>query len=358
MPINFYSRIALTGGGAGALDEIDGAVLADGDIALVGNLTSSYLYCLDDDSGAAESSPAIIQPDANAGTKRWILLSQRAATFISGDSTYGDGSITDAGAFDLDLGGILTIGSPAVQLDGTAGADSLIDMSVGSETNLGRIILYGARGAPDALSAFGGIIDLYTGDDHDGSIAYYRICPISDDLYIGPDTNPDALIYDGALSQWKFDSQIGFTSGVIMRLETNTTGFYIAPEPDTDHTFNGTFTYKTVDTNAYGAMGLVYLNTDGNFDTADKDTAAAGKNLLGLAGSTTGNQYVLLQGVARDDTWNWSIGEPVFMGDSGALTNAAGVAAFGSSDYVRCVGKAISDDAIWFSPSNDWILTA
>jgi hypothetical protein len=76
MANNFYGAIALTGGGAGALDAIDGNVLADGDGALVIDATNdkSYFYTLNASSGAAESSPNIIAPDSNAGNKRWILV--------------------------------------------------------------------------------------------------------------------------------------------------------------------------------------------------------------------------------------------------------------------------------------------
>lgn len=65
---------ALTGGAAGALDWQDGADLSDGDTAFVISATGFYVYLLDADSGAAESSPEIISPDNNAGNKRWILL--------------------------------------------------------------------------------------------------------------------------------------------------------------------------------------------------------------------------------------------------------------------------------------------
>jgi len=70
-----YGRTALTGGAVGSLDALDGAKLNDGDAAIV--ITSGglfYPYRLNATSGAAESSPNVISPDANAGTKRWILI--------------------------------------------------------------------------------------------------------------------------------------------------------------------------------------------------------------------------------------------------------------------------------------------
>jgi len=74
MDYYFYPYIALTGGGDGALDSLDGTLLKDGDGAIViipG--TQEYLaFTLDADSGLAESSPDVISPDSNAGLKRWI----------------------------------------------------------------------------------------------------------------------------------------------------------------------------------------------------------------------------------------------------------------------------------------------
>jgi hypothetical protein len=69
----FMSKTGLIGGEATKLDSIDGAVLVDGDAAFVNVLNVQYIYRLDADSGAVESSPNIIAPDTNAGDKRWIL---------------------------------------------------------------------------------------------------------------------------------------------------------------------------------------------------------------------------------------------------------------------------------------------
>lgn len=85
MPKNIYGAYVLIGGGTGALDAIDGADLADLDMAVVTTLTATYRYSLDADSAAGEASPTIIAPDANAGDKRWILtgISQVGAVPIS-----------------------------------------------------------------------------------------------------------------------------------------------------------------------------------------------------------------------------------------------------------------------------------
>ena len=73
MANKFYPAVALTGGGTGALDKIDGMDLSDLDAAMVVTGNKAYFYTLDDSSGASESSPGVISPDTNAGNKRWIL---------------------------------------------------------------------------------------------------------------------------------------------------------------------------------------------------------------------------------------------------------------------------------------------
>lgn len=91
----YYSKTALTGGAAAALDYIDGSLLADGDMAFVSVSGVLYVYRLNATSGAAESSPNIIAPDTNPGNKRWILQAAYASSSTAGlikqvvETTYG-----------------------------------------------------------------------------------------------------------------------------------------------------------------------------------------------------------------------------------------------------------------------------
>ena len=84
-----YIRTALTGGGASALDGIDGASLADGDATIVFYNSQTYFYYLNATSGATASSPLVISPTANAGTKRWLLQGM-VATSLSGNCADGN----------------------------------------------------------------------------------------------------------------------------------------------------------------------------------------------------------------------------------------------------------------------------
>lgn len=86
----YWSPTSLIGGGAGALDALDGANLSDGDIAHVMVNGVLYIYLLDADSAATEVSPLIIEPDDNPGDKRWILQTMqglREEAVLSGTLT-------------------------------------------------------------------------------------------------------------------------------------------------------------------------------------------------------------------------------------------------------------------------------
>ena len=83
MANNVYACTELIGGATQALDAIDGADLSDLDAAVVTIVDTVYHYTLDADKNEAESSPNIIIPDDNPGTKRWVLVS------ISGASIHG-----------------------------------------------------------------------------------------------------------------------------------------------------------------------------------------------------------------------------------------------------------------------------
>ena len=82
-----YHFTDLTGGAATALDSIDGNSLLDKDRAFVIAAGVFYIYELDADSGLAESSPDVISPNTNAGTKRWILITTMSITAVTTSTT-------------------------------------------------------------------------------------------------------------------------------------------------------------------------------------------------------------------------------------------------------------------------------
>ena len=108
MSKNFYGATGLIGGTDGKLDNIDGAALADGDGAIVIMAGTHYLYILDDDSAAAESSPDIIEPDANGGDKRWILTGTSEGIWTTPAFDAGDFTANGAMTWTVAAGDVIT----------------------------------------------------------------------------------------------------------------------------------------------------------------------------------------------------------------------------------------------------------
>ena len=76
MANNAYCAIALTGGGTGSLDSLDGASLADGDVCFVVDAANNNLetYTLNATLGGVAAPPSTVSPTTNAGNKRWELV--------------------------------------------------------------------------------------------------------------------------------------------------------------------------------------------------------------------------------------------------------------------------------------------
>jgi hypothetical protein len=81
MPIRtIYHFTTYKGGASNALDSVDGDKLLDRDrafvvVSLSSTTARAVVYNLNATSGAAETvddPPSVVQPDSNAGTKRWI----------------------------------------------------------------------------------------------------------------------------------------------------------------------------------------------------------------------------------------------------------------------------------------------
>jgi len=83
-----YKKLAISGGGADALDGVNGSLLVGGELAFVTVSNVMYMYILDVDSAAAESLPDIVSPDVNPGDKRWILQSVSAMPTATAESDF------------------------------------------------------------------------------------------------------------------------------------------------------------------------------------------------------------------------------------------------------------------------------
>lgn len=77
MANNIFAFTALTGGTAGALDDLIHTNISDGDIAIVGikSTDKTYVCVYDSSSSASEDTTAdqiVVKPDSNSGNGRWL----------------------------------------------------------------------------------------------------------------------------------------------------------------------------------------------------------------------------------------------------------------------------------------------
>jgi hypothetical protein len=129
-------------------------------------------------------------------------------------------------------------------------------------------------------------------------------------------------------------------------------------EPATDDTYEG---ISSDDVNAGATIAqweVVYLDgtPDWNLTDASAEATAGGVQvaLATEAGTATNPLNVLFSGVARNDAWTWTAGGAIYLSETaGAMTQTKPTT---TDSVTRVLGYALSDDAIYFSPSNDWIV--
>ncbi|MDP2619269.1 MAG: hypothetical protein Q8P46_03700, partial [Hyphomicrobiales bacterium] len=128
--------------------------------------------------------------------------------------------------------------------------------------------------------------------------------------------------------------------------------------PGTDHTANGPQTNSFVANGSSTVMDLVYLNSTSKWASADASAATtAGGVMLAISLATKSADEamnVALPGsFVRDDTWNWTPGDELYVSETAAAITAT--APTTTDAVVRVVGWAVTADVIYFNPSSSWI---
>ena len=100
-----------------------------------------------------------------------------------------------------------------------------------------------------------------------------------------------------------------------------------------------------------------YIDTGGRIALADADASnmmpAVAINTTGSSLSAGTNYNLLIYGVVRNTSWNFAIGQPVYVGLSGEVTTTMPSSA---PDCVQVIGRTISPDSIIFNPSPDFVV--
>lgn len=124
--------------------------------------------------------------------------------------------------------------------------------------------------------------------------------------------------------------------------------------PATDHTVSGTTIALVANENqAFG--DVCYINSDGEAQLIDADAIATMSGIVMCADATidadaSGNYLVM--GIARDDTWAWTVGGLIYGTVTGTTGNTLSqTAPSAANDVVQIMGVATHADRMLFKPS-------
>jgi hypothetical protein len=99
---------------------------------------------------------------------------------------------------------------------------------------------------------------------------------------------------------------------------------------------------------------VCYINSDGEAQIIDADAIATMSGSVmccdaSITAPASGN--FLLHGIARDDTWNWTVGGLIYGTVTGTTGNTLSqVAPVGTDDVVQVMGVATHADRVYFNP--------
>ena len=152
------------------------------------------------------------------------------------------------------------------------------------------------------------------------------------------------------------DIQVGddiFLTPTASEFDGFLTDMSITASPASDHSVSGIKTTLTATANVnFG--DVCYIASTGKATLVDADAIASGIAVAMCADATinadaSGNW--LLFGVARDDTWNWTVGGLIYISTTGTTGNTlTQTAPTGTDDVVLPVGVALTADIMIFKP--------
>lgn len=120
---------------------------------------------------------------------------------------------------------------------------------------------------------------------------------------------------------------------------------------ETNQTSSGLSTTMTVSTNAYGIGALLYISGTNSLSTASATSSSYMPALfMAMETGTGAGKKVLEQGFVRNDSWNWSVGVPVYVSTTtlGAPTTTQPL---GTNSQIQIIGYTTATNTIYFVPN-------
>lgn len=150
--------------------------------------------------------------------------------------------------------------------------------------------------------------------------------------------------YDGLTT-----STIEFSSSGINLM--NARAINLNPVPENTASSGLLVTFTANENQGFG--DAIRIASDGDAAIADASVVATSYAIgLCVTTVTAGNTGTyLLQGFARDDTWNWTVGGPIYLSLNGTTGNTlTQTAPSATNEVVQILGIATHADRIYFNP--------
>ena len=148
-------------------------------------------------------------------------------------------------------------------------------------------------------------------------------------------------------------------TGIVASTASYSTKLYIEPSASSNLTVNGiTTTFRANESHVIG--DAVYINATGSAQLGNatnvSSSLAVALSMNTVAGNANG-EY-LLTGIARYDTWNWTVGGLIYLSISGTSGNTlTQVNITGSNNVTQIMGIATHADRMLFNPQLIQVIT-
>jgi len=352
-----------------------------GDITIENGTQDKDIIFKGDDGGYVITALTLDMSEAGAATFNNKVVATELD--ISGDADI-DGTL-EADAITVDgtnllTGGVITslgtITQDTVTFTSANALDPLLIIkNTTNDADAARLRFVKDKGAAGADADGSGEIEFYADDDNQDNILFAKIrAEVADAsngaeggrIMMGVATHDgefqNGLVIEDGSEEDEIDVIIGngINSVVTANGYSKALNGFLVPEQKSvhietpmlataDHTATGITALLTASENL--AIGdLVYVSGNGTVGKADADSVAK-MPAIGLAVEAINANNpgpILLQGMFRDDTFNFTAGNRLF-----ASTTDGGITATvpsGSNDVAQAVGVALSDDVIYFKP--------
>ena len=383
---------------AGDSDGTDGATVAAGIHAIAENTFSASA-----NPTKLVFTAGVSETAASSATAKMTLSSAGLLTIaddfmIKDGGTIGVASTNDA--ITISSAGIVTFKDDIKIKDGgtigvASAADAMTISSAGIVTFKDDIIIkdggtIGSASDTDAISiSSGGVVAISAttanSDASDGALTVAGGASVAADLTVGDDLR---LLSDASVLSFGADGDSTITHADDAGLTINSTSTFdevvVAADKDITMGASGRLVFGTdVPNSDHEATGVivkitssgtlargvpVYIDGSGTVDAADADAVgtmpAIGINTTDLSGGA-GEAEILISGIYRDDTYNFTPGDDVYVSTDPASNTANSdvlgittTAPSGAGDTVQKIGVVLTADTVFFNFNTAEVLLA